>query len=281
MDNKVRAALEELLKSLLRPVIRFCLRRSLKLQDLLEAAKIVFLEVAEDEMEKRTLAVSRSRLSAMTGVHRRDVMRIYDHRERKTSNKDLVRKVVGQWQSDPRFTTRAGKPRILAVQSKESEFAQLVRAVSSDLNPYTVLFELERAGAVERSSKGLKLSAPVFLPKELQSGFEILSQDIDNMTEAVEENCSTAPETPNLHIRTEYDNIAADALPAVRKWLLHEGSELHRRARAFLSQFDRDINPEVTSAPAGVRVVLGAFSLTQSDLSSKQDHQKSLQAEVN
>ncbi|HQH28601.1 MAG TPA: DUF6502 family protein [Oligoflexia bacterium] len=263
MDQRTKGFLDGLLKNMLRPVARFCLRRSLRLQDLIEAAKAVFLEVAVQEMERQALAVSRSRLSAMTGVHRRDVMRIHDRREPRKFQGDLIGKVVGQWQSDSRFSTRAGKPRALTALGKQSEFAELVRTVSSDLNPYTVLFELERAGAVQRTGKTLKLCAPVFLAKEIQSGFEILSRDVNDMATAIEENCAALHDIQNLHLRTEYDNIAAEALPVVRKWFLHEGSELHRRARTFLSQYDRDINPDVQSAENGVRVVLSAFSLTE------------------
>lgn len=39
------------------------------------------------------------------------------------------------------------------------------RSVSKDLNPYTVLFELERIGAVERLSMQARLCAQVATPR--------------------------------------------------------------------------------------------------------------------
>ena len=65
--------LSECLTLLLKPFARFCVRRSLKFQDLLGAMKIAFIEVAQQELREQGLVESVSKLSAMTGLQRSDI----------------------------------------------------------------------------------------------------------------------------------------------------------------------------------------------------------------
>jgi hypothetical protein len=46
-------------------------------------------------------------------------------------------------------------------------------------------------------------------------------------------------------------------------WFLTEGKKFHRRARAFLSRFDRDVHPrDERGGSAGAKVAVTMFSLT-------------------
>ena len=49
------------------------------------------------------------------------------------------------------------------------------------------------------------------------------------------------------------------------KWLLKQGTDLHRRAREYLASFDLDLYPDSKAAEGGARVVLGAFSWTDDE----------------
>ena len=82
------------LRQMLRPLIRFCLKRSVGLQDWVEATKIVYLEVAVEEMTKAGQKVNMSRLSTYTGVHRRDVVRIHKEGETKEDSKRFASRVI-------------------------------------------------------------------------------------------------------------------------------------------------------------------------------------------
>lgn len=263
MPIDTRDTLHRCLILVLKPVARFCLRRSLKLQDLLEAAKAAMLEVAEEEIAKSGSPRSLSRLSIMTGVHRRDVARLYSDEPRR-SEKNLLTKIIGAWQQGRQFRLRSGVPKPLDFEGKESEFVSLVRSVSKDLNPYTVLFELERIGAVTRQGDKLHLSSIAYVPHgDALAGFGLLSGDADDLISSVEENilgdCERS--VPNLHVKTEYDNICEEHVPEIRRWFLEQGQKLHEAARGFLSRFDRDLNEDLRSKKGGVRVAIGSFSI--------------------
>ena len=150
MDFELRKLLLEGLKQLLRPVARFCLNRSIKIQDAGEMLKYAFLEIAKEELQRDAKLVSNSRLSVMTGLHRRDVVRLLLDGVEISESAPLLLRVIGQWQQDSRFADKKGHPKSLSIEGKKSEFVDLVQSISKDLNPYTVLFELERVGAVRR-----------------------------------------------------------------------------------------------------------------------------------
>jgi len=159
-----------------------------------------------------------------------------------------------------------GAPRSLQCAGADSEFAELVRSVSVDLNPYTIIFALEHSGMIERNGDQLVLKQRIFDPgNDIAGGLEILAQDLSRLVTAVEQNIFAAPTTPpgipNLHITTFYDNICTEDLVCIRNWLLDEGSKLHARAREYLAQHDKDANPRLYSKSGGAKVSLTTYSL--------------------
>jgi hypothetical protein len=219
------------------------------------------LEAAQHQLETEGVEVSNSRLSVMTGVHRKDVASYFTSEKQITSAPDIVTKIIGQWQSDKRFCDKSRKPRVLSFETAQSEFAALVHTVSQDLNPYTILFELERILAVEKTSAGLKLKKLVHKPKgDVVQGLQLLAKDVSDLIAAVEENLYEEPAIPNLHIKTEYDNIPSAAVEEIRDWLLSEGEIFQERIRERLSQYDRDINPDIDDDSSPARIAFGTFS---------------------
>jgi len=268
MEKHPKEIMHDCLQLMLLPIARFCLRRSIRLQDFFETAKFAFIAVAAEEMERNNESISTSRISVMSGVHRKDVTRIYKHKGEHKQSLTLVSKVLGAWQQNPRYRTKGGKARTLSFGGDDSDFTQLVRSVSADLNPYTVLFELERTGTVKKTGKGLKLISRIYNPKgDLKKGYTLLSMDTEDLISAVDENLWSEQDIPNLHIKTEYNDVALEALPLIRQWFITEGSAFHQRARNFLSQFDRELNPKLQAQKGGARVVVAAFSLVESPTS--------------
>ncbi len=268
-DNERRLFLDGL-RSLLRPIAFFCVRHALKLQDLIDCAKRVFLEAADREMERTGVAKSASKIAVMTGMHRRDVSRLSGKDSPPRDDATLLSRVIGQWRGDARFLSDAGRPRILSIEGKESEFVQLVRTVSQDLNPYTVLFELERSASVERVPGGIQLRSAAFVASgDVRQALSILGSDIGDLVVAVEANVFQRITPPHLHIRTEYDNISADTLEELRLWLLEEGTKFHQRAQAFLAARDRDMNAQAEGKRQHIRVSLGSFCLVEERLTKQ------------
>ncbi|MCB0352775.1 MAG: hypothetical protein KDD64_04595 [Bdellovibrionales bacterium] len=254
------------LRLLLRPIAKFCLKRALTIQDFLEVGKSVFLDVASDEIKDAGGNPNTSRLSVITGIRRKEINRLLAKPsvvEEGDSAASLLTKVIGLWATGPAFTTASGKPRVLDCDGQQSQFADLVEQISTDVRPGTVLAELERIGAVERSSRGVKLLALAYKPVgDPSEGLELLAADAADLIEAVQENIFEIHETANLHATTDFDNIVEEKMPQIRKWLLKEGMQFHHKLRKYLSRFDKDSNPRL-KGKGGSQVVVGSFSRTK------------------
>lgn len=254
-----KAALEKGLIHLLRPIIRLCVRYGVKIHQVELEIKKLFVQEAKLFLEEARSERSASRISVMTGMQRPAVSDFMNE-QKIPMKQSLVSKVVGSWSSKTDYVTKSGSPRVLEVEGKESEFAKLVHSVSQALNPYTVLFELERAKLIERSAKGVRLLTQAFNSKyDIDQSIQYLASDISDLTFAVEENISAEGRAPNHHITTEYDNIPLNKVAQIQSCLMKEGDSFHRKMRNYLSKFDRDIGGDRSNSKS-VRVSISSFS---------------------
>ncbi len=258
-----KTRLMEVVVALLQPVVRFCLSHGMRIQDFIECAKAAFVFEGQvrPELGPSTTA---SRLSTLTGLQRREVNRFCKRGLTGLSQpKDLFSKVLGTWQTKERFITKSGQPRLLSFGFTESEFSNLVSSLSTDISPASVLAELERVQAIERSADGtrIRLRLQSYVPKnDISAGMNILAQDLEDFISAVEENLFEERLFKNLHVRTQFDRVRAENLDELRAWLLREGHELHERARRYLARLDQDISPDTSYRGQIVHVVLGSYS---------------------
>lgn len=259
-----RAQQLEFLMMLLKPLVRFALRHSHSIHDFENISKIAFLAVAEEEILKTTKKVNVSRLSVFTGMYRSEVRRLYKEKPPPPEEPlNILGRVIGQWRHDPRFTTKSREPRVLTYKGPDTEFQSLVESVSKNINSGTVLFELKRRGMLEITPKGLKLLWQMVTFKEDPRGaFGLLASDIEALVSAVEQNILFEQANSNLHVHTEYDNIAIESLSTIRRWLVREGKRFHKRAREFISKYDRDVNPDLPTTSSGGKITVTTFSLT-------------------
>ncbi|GGX43110.1 hypothetical protein GCM10007385_08730 [Tateyamaria omphalii] len=122
--------------------------------------KRVYVEVAEESFGLDNKPLTDSRIALLTGVHRKDIRTIKaegtDTTGQTRRNSALLATVIGQWMSAPDFTDSNGSPIRLPRQSDDAvNFETLVRSVSRDVRPRTVLDELQYAGMVTETSDGL------------------------------------------------------------------------------------------------------------------------------
>lgn len=248
------------LRSLLAPIARFCVRHRVLLAAFIEIAKEEFAQAARAELAVAKQKATTSRVSLMTGIHRREVVRLRDHPNADPQHGVLVR-VVALWQTDQRFTTSRGDPRVLSHGGTGSEFHALVATVHREFNAATVLTELEHSGFVERTPRGIALRRDSFAPRgDPAAGFRIAGDDIRDLINAVEFNTLGDRSPPMLHARTEYDKVRAEDVPELRRWLLEEGHIFQRKVRDRLAQLDQDTTPSVASSGRTVRVAVTSFS---------------------
>ncbi len=101
---------------------------------------------------------SDSRLAVMTGVHRKDLRRIRTTGSMaRAHSRSIAAEVFARWQSDARFLTGRGRPRVLSRQAEDParpSFEELVAGITRDVHPRPVLDELLRLRLAETTGAG-------------------------------------------------------------------------------------------------------------------------------
>lgn len=268
------------LQVLCAPLVRLCIRHGIKLGELVDALKRSYVNIASESLVDSGEAISTSRITIMTGVHRTDVAAIREEGDYEPRPRHTASDVIGLWRYDKRFSTKPGNARALTVEGKESEFANLVKAVSLSLSPYTVLFELERLGLVKKIRGGrVKLTSRMFVVKgDSGAALEMLSEDARDLYLAIDENAfsDAAKETPHHHIKTEYTSVPKEHIAEIKKWFIVQGSSFHERARNYLSQFDRDLVPKAKGKRTeDCRVAVVSYSFVEEPRTKKSEASES------
>jgi len=197
-------------KAILRPLVRVLIARGVTLPTLIAALKEVFVAVAERDFRLAGRPPSDSRISVLTGVHRKDVRVIRDGAPPISTPRaaSLGAAVVGRWLGDPTLADAEGRPRTLT----RGEFDALVAAVSKDVRGRTVLDELARLGLVGRGEETVALLGEAFVPPAgggEQLGFFARNLE-DHMAAAGHNLLAEAAERRFLERAVFYNNLGAD-----------------------------------------------------------------------
>ncbi len=250
------------LEILLLPVARFCVRHGILLPEVNDAMKKAMLEAGLESLNSTQTEVTASRLSVMTGAHRKDTSKFLKGAAPIRDTISPAIKVLGCWHTKACYLQANGKPRALSVGSEESEFSKLVRGVSGDVHPHTILCELERLELVKVEhghAKALKSSFVSAMDDENTA--RIISRDIDELMLTAEGNVYAKGPRPHHHTTTSFDNIPLEYESELRVWLKHEADLLHKKIRDHVSQYDRDLaeKPIKDSGQGTLRFTLGSF----------------------
>ncbi|NGM21653.1 hypothetical protein G3576_16640 [Roseomonas stagni] len=140
------------LARLLRPLLRLMIRAGLTWPVFADLVRGLYVQVAAEEIASAA-ARTDSRLSLMTGVHRKEIRRL---REQPPEAPDLPpvvtlhSQLVARWLGLPAFSDAAGRPLPLPRTSAAGEpsFDALVSAVTRDVRPRAVLDEWLAQGVV-------------------------------------------------------------------------------------------------------------------------------------
>jgi len=155
----------------IRPLVRLLVARGVLLPTVVAALKRVYVEVASAHFSLDGKPLTDSRISLLTGVHRRDVrsLRKADRLSTAPPPSPVGATVIGRWLGDPAFADAAGRPAPLprAAEGDAPSFERLVASVITDIRPRTVLDELEDRGLVRHdpATDRVSLEVAAYVPR--------------------------------------------------------------------------------------------------------------------
>lgn len=204
-------------RRIFRPVIRLLIAYDLNLPWLVEELKGIYVHVASELLKVGDKAVPQSRISLVTGVHRKDVKRLLDAPTEIVPPKNRVDMMIGHWVGDPSFCDSNGKPLPLprSAQSGGPSFQALADYASrKDINDGTILRDLIDRGLVQLDAQDrVVLNVDALVPdkeKDLESLAFFFGQNEGDHINAGVGNIIADGEAPYLDRAVYHDGLTAE-----------------------------------------------------------------------
>ena len=159
------------LARLLRPLIRLLVARGITFPALTDLLRELYVNVAEYDFVLPGKEQTDSRVSLLTGIHRKEVRRLRGAGAPVSAVPATVSRtgrIVARWLADPAFTDAKGQPLPLPRNAEPGKpsFESLVAGVTRDVRPRAVLDEwLDRGLAFADAQDRIVLAEAAYLPR--------------------------------------------------------------------------------------------------------------------
>jgi hypothetical protein len=235
---------------------------------LTEILKALFVQVARDEFGLKGQAPTDSRISLLSGVHRKDVSRLKVSKEG-VAAPDVVplgAQVIARWTSDRHYLDEGGHPLPLARLSRENpdaSFEGLVSGVSSDIRSRVLLDEWMAQGIVALDEQGrVVLNMTAFVPAQgsADKAFYLGHNVGDHASAAVHNLLGRSP--PFMERSVHYGELPAEAIKPLAELAQQEGME----ALLSLNRAAQAVGSDTGDQPQGShRFTFGVYFYSTSD----------------
>lgn len=209
----------------LRPLVWLCIHFGVDYRRLSEMLKGVFVSICEESFTIPGKPQTDSRISLMTGVHRKDVKRLrgVEPGERTISaSQSLAANVISCWLGNADLCQPNREPLPLprvGVAGQPNSFEQMVGTLTRDIRAAVVLEELVRVGVVHVDNDDLvHLDVAVLIPDK-----------------SIDEKAYFFSQTVHDHISASGHNLAGNRPPFLDRFVWHHDLSEADAARLALA----------------------------------------------
>jgi uncharacterized protein (DUF1778 family) len=234
-------------------------------QQLLELNKQLYVDTAVLEAQRLGKRTTISNLSTLTGIHRKEIKRLLETLDQPESPEErkasVSAQIVSQWLGSDATTYSDGRPRPLPYHSDEAgtpSFYTLVRGITQDVHPRTLLETLKDVGLLQQREDGLiELTEAGYLPDQnWEEKLFFAGKNLGAHSEAVVRNLLNE-QPPRLDRAVYYYRLTHEAADTLEAWAREHALDL-------LIRFNREaarLQSESLDAPeeATEQVHLGTY----------------------
>ena len=263
LPNEPPAALLTALRRLLRPVVRLLLTKGIGFPFFSSFLKSLYVEVAAADFQIESKEPTVSRLSLLTGIHRREVKRLREEppfeSQPMPSAISLGAQVIARWTGEDPWIDGQGRPRALHRSEDSPErpsFLRLVRSVSVDIHPRSILDEWLRIGIAEIDGDDLvRLRSAAFVPSRgYGEKAYYVGRNLHDHIAASFENLE-ADESPHLERSVHYSAIPRDDVPQLERF----ARECAQQALVRVNERAKQLRDEAPEGSERARVNFGVY----------------------
>lgn len=267
MSKSLTEQFQHVLTRMLRPIARAMIANGVMLSTAVEALKKALVDAAEEASEE---TLSDSKISLLTGLHRKDTRRLR-HETVPSDRRPALNAcalAIATWTTSDAFRGSDGSPAVLDKQGRPGEpgFSELVRLARIDLPPATVLDALQAQGAVvvDHDEKSVTLLKDVFVgdpgSEAMLSAFE--KNLVAHLSAATDNLLSSDGPAPHFERGAHFNQLSDISVDS----LIAEGRE---SAMKFLRSINRKAlmlqdEDEKTDDPK-MRFSIGIYIFSQAD----------------
>jgi len=262
MNEKIQKTLSLATLAMLRPLVRILLRNGVAFGSFAELAKKVYVDVAFEDFAPDTKKQTISRVSALTGLTRKEAKRLHElehtdsHRSEQRYNRAV--RVISGWVNDKEFHDALGQPESLPVEGAKSSFSALVRKYSGDVPTQSMLSVLISASAIEKTGDRVRLIQRAYVPgKDPADKLSILGTDTAELISTIDHNLVSDEKALRFQRKVSNHHIQADAVPEFQVLSARKAQQLLEQFDAWLSKHEIDCGEQ--NPDRGHYVSLGIY----------------------
>jgi hypothetical protein len=264
MTNKPSPALLKAVKNILYPFVLLLMRTGISFPQLSETLKEVYIDVADKQFRLDNKNQTQTRLSFLTGIHRKDVKRLQNSQQdiQEPENISVGVKLVSLWIKESRFLDDTGKPLLLPLKSDTApSFEELVKTVcKQDIRSRVVLDEWLNQGVVTLQDNHVALCSEAYIPKESQNEKAyFLGKNVADHLSAASENLLN--DSPAFFERSVYyDELSDDSIAELQAMVEENGMCLLKQLNDRASELKQvDQQKEVDQSSPTQRINIGLY----------------------
>jgi hypothetical protein len=161
-------AVLDALNSVFAPLAQLCIAKGIRIQAVQDQLRGAFVQAARDAQPAPSSTRLTSRISATTGLTRREVARLERQPDRAPEpRRSPITELFTHWLSDPALRDADNKPLQLPRQGPAPSFESLAQSTTRDLHPRTLLDELCRLQLAfhDEATDTVRLLRDAFVPQ--------------------------------------------------------------------------------------------------------------------
>lgn len=204
---------------LLAPLARLCLANGVTYAMVDELVRLAFVQEVNALHPGAPAHGTVSRVSAATGINRREVTRLLNTDSAARSTKPLLaNEVFARWTTDPAYRDQDGAPLELKRQGAPPSFETLAHSVTRDVHPRCILEDLVRLGLARHLEENdtVSLTRNAFVPRtDAGQMLDLLGDNVGDHLDAAVGNVLQSG-TNSLEQAIFADELSAESVEALR-----------------------------------------------------------------